>query len=102
MRIVRSRIESCATCSDGDRPVGDHPCRITAAIEGRLVLNRVDTKLLGVALRVREQWHEQVIWAVARARCRLFGTHGVTCQGRADHRRRVFTPAPGHRPEGPR
>jgi hypothetical protein len=87
MRIVRQRTELCGMCSDGDRAIGEHPCRSVAAIETRILLNRAETKALGAVHWVRERWFEDVVYRALRARCVLFGRHSAVCGGRADHRR---------------
>jgi hypothetical protein len=89
MRVARNKVELCGLCSDHERDIGDHPCQSTAAIETRFVLNRAETKALNAAWWLRELWFEQVVYRASRARCRVFGKHGVTCPGRADHRPRT-------------
>lgn len=83
MRIVRFQVNRTADHSD---PSIDHPkCRQETAIEGRLVLNRIEAKALDVALWVRNWWFENVICALGRLLCRGFRRHNVTCRGRQDH-----------------
>ena len=87
MRVVRSRIERCGMCQDGERDLGAaHPCGALAAVEGRVLFNEVETHVLTGALWLREQWHENVVWRTQRLACTLLGRHNRTCDGRVDHR----------------
>lgn len=83
MRIVRVQIDRTADRPD---PSVDHiHCRQETAIEGRLLLNRFEAKLLDGALWVRNWWFETTITAVGRFLCRHLRRHNVTCRGRNDH-----------------
>lgn len=62
------------------------PGEVTTAVEVRVVLNRVETWVLDMALAVRSWWFEQVIYRLGRLNCRLLRNHNVTCRGRRDHR----------------
>lgn len=87
MRIVRSRVERCGMCADGERDLRvAHPCGAVAAIESRVLLNQAETKVFAGLLWLREQWHENVVWKAKRLGCTMLGRHNITCEGRVDHR----------------
>lgn len=56
---------------------------IQYAVEGRLVLNRAESLILHVALKVREWWFEYLYYPVAYRVAHLFGRHHfIACRGR--------------------
>jgi predicted anti-sigma-YlaC factor YlaD len=88
MQFASLHAERCRNCRDGRDQVGEHPCGRNAAIESRLLLNPVETKVLLAGLWARQQWENHVNQAYRRIECRIFGRHSRFCPNSIEHQHR--------------
>lgn len=55
------------------------------AVEGRILMNRFETKLWRAWLWLTEVWDEQVLYRIGWLRCRTLDQHNRSCRGLPGH-----------------